>query len=174
YGDNNEINLLETYSGKETVRDSAHMRTWIGHQLLAPSKFSEDYDHNAVYPLCFTPDKAVSLQDVSQVIRNRYEGTKYSPDETGRIDMRVIGTDATLSAHVIQVFPDLPSEMSCLCWVSSGPVVYGVLVPLSNDCINVIYLKTFVLDVWNLRTAKFMVNLCRHTGMKQKVICSQE
>ena len=137
YGDNNEINLLETYSGKETVRDSAHMRTWIGHQLLAPSKFSGDYDHDAVYPLCFTPDKAVSLQDVSQVIRNRYEGTKYSPDETGRIDMRVIGTDAALSAHVIQVFPDLPSEMSCLCWVSSGPVVYGVLVPLSNDCINV-------------------------------------
>ena len=137
YGENDEINLLETYSGKETVKDYSHMRTWIGHQLLAPSKFSADYDRDAVYPLCFTPDKTVSLQDVSQVMRNRYEGTKYSPDETGRTDIRVIGTDTALSAHMIQVFPDLPSEMSCISWVSSGPVVYGVLVPLSNDCINV-------------------------------------
>ncbi len=137
YGENNEINLLATYSGKETVANYSHMRTWIGHQILAPSKFSADYSIDAIYPLCFTPDKRVSLKDVSQIVRNRYEGTKYSPDETGRIDMRVIGTDTALSAHVIQVFPNLPSEMSCISWISSGPVVYGVLVPLSNDCINV-------------------------------------
>ncbi len=137
YGENNEVNLLDTYSGIETVADVSHMRTWIGHQILAPSKFGADYDQKAVYPLCFTPDKSVSLQDVSQIVRNRYEGTKYCPDENGRNDIRVIGTEATLSAHVIQVFPDLPAEMSCICWVSSGPVISGVLVPLSNDCINV-------------------------------------
>lgn len=137
HGKNDEINLFDTYSGKETISEYSHMRTWIGHQLLAPSKFASDYNHNAMYPLSFTPDKNVSLQDVCQILRNRYEGTKYSPDETGRIDMRVIGTDTALSAHVIQVFPDLPAEMSCVSWVSSGPPVYGVFVPISNDCINV-------------------------------------
>lgn len=137
YGKNNEINLLDTYSGKETVEECSHMRTWIGHQLLAPSKFGDDYDHDAVYALCFTPDRNVSVRDVCQVLRNRYEGTKYSPDETGRIDMRPIGTDTALSAHVIQVFPNLPAEMSCISWVSCGPAIYGVFIPVSNDCVNV-------------------------------------
>lgn len=137
HGKNDEFNLYDTYSGRQTTTEYSHMRTWMGHQLLAPSNFSADYNHDAMYPLCFTPDKNVSAQDVCQILRNRYEGTKYSPDETGRIDMRVIGTDTALSAHVMQVFPNLPAEMSCISWVSSGPPIYGVFVPVSNDCINV-------------------------------------
>ena len=90
-----------------------------------------------MYPLCFTPDKNVSLQDVSKIMRNRFEDTKYSPDDIGRNDMRVIGTDTALSASIVQVFPNLPAEMSCVSWISSGPQVYGVFVPVSNDCINV-------------------------------------
>ena len=137
HGKNGEINLFDTYSGKKTLEDYSHRRTWIGHRILAPSQFSEHYTHTGMYPLCFSPDKNVSLQDVCQLLRNRYEGTEYSPDETGRIDMRVIGSDTTLSAHVVQVFPDVPADMSCVGWISSGPPVYGVFVPLSNDCINV-------------------------------------
>lgn len=136
-GKNGEINLFETYSGKQMTSEYSHMRTWIGHKILAPSNFSADYNHDTMYPLCFTPDEKVSAQDVCQIMRNRFEGTKYSPDETDRIDMRVIGSDTTLSSHVIQVFPDLPAEMSCISWVSCGPPVYGVFVPLSNDCVNV-------------------------------------
>ncbi|WP_407423586.1 C69 family dipeptidase, partial [Methanobrevibacter sp.] len=67
----------------------------------------------------------VSIEDVSQIYRNRYDGTEYSPDETGRGDMRVIGSETTLSAHIVQVFPNLPAEMSCVSWISSGPPVYG-------------------------------------------------
>ena len=137
HGKNNEINLFHTYSGNQKTTDYSHRRTWIGHHVLAPSKFSAEYNYNTMYPLCFTPDKKVSLQDVSQLMRNRFEGTKYSPDETGNTDIRVIGTDTALSAHIIQVFSNLPAEMSCVSWVSSGPQVYGVFVPVSNDCIYV-------------------------------------
>lgn len=137
HGKNDEINLFETYSGKNLTEDSSHMRTWYGHQLLSPSKFNSDYNNDTMYPLCFAPDKKVSAQDVAQILRNRYEGTKYSPDDNNRDDMRVIGSDTTLSAHIIQVFPNLPAEMSTVTWVSSGPPIYGVFVPLSNDCINV-------------------------------------
>ena len=113
------------------------MRTWIGHQLLAPSQFPDDYNLNAKYPLCFTPDEKVSLDDVAEIFRNRFEGTEYSPDETGRTDMRVIGTDTALSAHILQVYSDLPAEMSCVNWVSSGPIIYGVYIPVSSDCVNI-------------------------------------
>lgn len=137
HGKNNEVNLFDTYSGKEVTTEYSHLRTWYGHQLLSPSKFSADYKHNAIYPLCFTPDKKVSVQDVCDILRNRYEGTKYSPDKYHQDDIRVIGSDTTMSAHVIQVFPNLPADMSTVTWVSSGPPVYGVYVPVSNDCINV-------------------------------------
>ena len=136
HGRNNEINLFSTYSGMQMTKDYSHMRTWIGHHILAPSKFSGEYNRNAMYQLCFAPDRKVSLQDVSQLMRNRYEGTRYSPDEAGTSN-RVIGTDTALSAHIIQVFSNLPAEMSCVSWVSSGPQVYGVFVPVSNHCIYV-------------------------------------
>ena len=137
HGKNNEINLFDTYSGKEVAADYCHMRTWMGHQILAPSKYNEDFNLYAKYPLCFTPDKNVSMEDVCEIMRNRFNGTKYSPDETERYDMRVVGTDTALSTHIIQVFPDLPADMSCITWYSSGPAIYGVFVPLSSDCINV-------------------------------------
>ena len=46
--------------------------------------------------------------------------------------MRVIGTDTALSVHILQIYPDLPADMSCVTWESTGPAVYGVFVPVSN------------------------------------------
>lgn len=137
YGENGELNLFETYSGTAMNEDYCHMRTWIGHQLLAPSVFKDDYSISEHYPACFTPDKPVSARDAMEFMRNRYEGTPYSPDETGRTDMRVIGTDTALSVHVMQVYPQLPTEMSTVLWECSGPCVYGVFVPVSNACTKV-------------------------------------
>ncbi len=131
-GEGGELNLWATYSGQEIVTDYSHMRTWIGHQLLAPSVFSAKYDKNNMLPLCFEPDEKVSLIDVMEIMRNRFEGTEYSPDETKRTDMRVIGTETALSVHIAQIYPELPAEMSCVTWESSGPAVYGVFVPVSN------------------------------------------
>ena len=131
-GDGGELNLWATYSGQEVVTDYSHMRTWIGHQLLAPSRFSSGYDKNAMIPLCFEPDKKVSLIDVMEIMRNRFDGTEYSPDETNRTDMRVIGTETALSVHIAQIYPELPADVSCVTWESSGPALYGVFVPVSN------------------------------------------
>ena len=131
YGDNGELNLRETYS--INFMDYSHMRTWIGHEILAPGSCG-DYDAEAIYPLTFAPEEKVSLQDVMELMRNRYEGTEYSPDEAGRTDIRVIGTDTALSVHILQVYPDLPSEMACVTWESTGPAIYGCFVPLSNLC----------------------------------------
>ncbi len=137
YGDNGELNLRSTYSGSDITTNYSHMRTWIGHQVLAPSVYGDDYDKDTIYPLCFTPDEKVSLIDVMEIMRNRYEGTEYDPDETGRTDMRVIGTDTALSVHVAQIYPNLPADMCCVTWESTGPALYGVFVPLSNAATSV-------------------------------------
>ena len=136
YGENGELNLLATYSGAETVTNYSHMRTWIAHRILSPSTVG-DYDKEALYPLCYDPEEKVSLQDVMEILRNRYEGTEYSPDETGRHDMRVIGTDTALSVHIAQIYPDLPADISCVTWESTGPALYGVFVPVSNGALSI-------------------------------------
>ena len=133
YGDSGELNLWETYSGAGTVTEYSHMRTWIGHKLLAPASYG-DYRREDRYPLLFRPENKVSLQTVMEIMRNRYEGTEYSPDETGRIDMRVIGTDTALSVHVVQLDPSLPPALAGTTWVSLAPAVYGVFVPMNILC----------------------------------------
>ena len=136
YGEDGEMNLLATYSGEEVVTNYSHMRTWIGHQILSPSD-SGEYHKEDLYPLCFVPEKKVSVQDVMEIMRNRFEGTQYSPDETGRPDMRVIGTDTALSVHIAQIDPNLPPDMSCIVWECTGPAVYGVFVPVSNAAVSI-------------------------------------
>ena len=136
-GNVRELNLFDTYSGNTVTNDYCHMRTWIGHRVLAPSKYDKDYDIKSRYPLCFTPDHPAGLADVCSVLRNRFEGTKYDPDKTGRIDMRVIGTDTAMSVHALQVFPKLPAEMACVTWESTGPAIYGVFVPVSNAATSI-------------------------------------
>ncbi|MDO4197713.1 MAG: C69 family dipeptidase [Erysipelotrichaceae bacterium] len=129
YNENGELDLLATYS-LEFINYS-HMRTWIGHKTMAPSAYG-DYSIDERYPLVFTPDNKVSLNDCLDLIRNRYEGTEYSPDDTKRTDMRVAGTDTALSVHAIQIYSDLPADRSAITWVSSGPAIAGVFVPVSN------------------------------------------
>ncbi len=131
--ENGELNLLATYAIDPI--NYSHMRTWIGHRILSPSSYGE-YDLSEKYPLVFEADEQISLKDVMEIMRNRFDGTKYSPDETGRIDMRVIGTDVALSVHVLQVDPALPADMSCITWVSTAPALYGVFVPVSSMSIG--------------------------------------
>ena len=133
YGDNGELNLLLTYAGPETVEDYSHMRTWIGHKLLAPGDYG-NYSKEDRYPLVFTPESRISLQTVMEIMRNRYEGTEYSPDETGRKDMRVIGTDTSMSVHIVDMNPLLPPAIAGTTWICLGPAPYGVFVPLNILC----------------------------------------
>ena len=136
YGEDGRLDLLATYSGSEVVTDYSHMRTWIGHRLLSAST-PEEYRVTDLYPLCFEPDHPVPVQEVMEIMRNRFEGTPYSPDETGRTDMRVIGTDTALSVHVVQIWHDLPADLCAITWESTGPAVYGVFVPVSNAALSV-------------------------------------
>ena len=133
YGDSGELSLFDSYAGPEVGATYSHMRTWIGHRLLNADT-PEDFSMEDRYPLVFTADHKVSVNEVMRLMRNRYEGTEYSPDETGRTDMRVIGTDVSLSVHVLQIYADLPAEMACVTWESVGPAIYGVFVPLSPLC----------------------------------------
>lgn len=134
--DSGELNLRKTYSGEETYADYSRLRTWIGHKILAPNDYGE-YNIMDYFPLVFKPEHKVSLKEVFEIMRNRYEGTEYSPEEQGRENVRVIGTDTAMSVHVVQLYPSYPEPMNCVTWVTMGPDVCGVFVPVSNCCTDV-------------------------------------
>lgn len=137
YDANGRLDLLGTYSGAEVITDYSHMRTWIGHRILSDDADYAKYSKQQKYPLAFKPSKQVSLQDVMEIMRNRFESTEYDADATGRPDMRVIGTDTSLSTHILQIYPNVPADMSCVTWASLGPPLYGIFVPVSNYCTGV-------------------------------------
>lgn len=146
--DAGKLNLMKTY--QRPLQDYGHMRTWMGHQKLAPSQFSADYDLNTVYPLLFTPDDKVSVKQIADLLRNRFEGTQYCPDVTGK-SVRVAGVENTSLAHILEIRSDLPDEMCTIKWNCIGPTVYGVFIPCSSGTLS-------LDDAFVAQTYKYSVN----------------
>lgn len=130
YDENGNIDLFATYSGGE-LGDGSNRRTWYGHKMLAPSTAGE-YDTYTKYDLFYQPDELVSLTDVFEVTRARFEGTVWDPDANDRQDQRVIGTEKQCNINAIEIYSDLPAEMACVTWNCFGNSEHTVFLPLSN------------------------------------------
>ena len=164
YNDDEEIDLLKTYSPEE-FDDDIHMRTWIGHELLAPSQ-STEYSTDVVIPDFYEPDEKVSLEDVFEILRNRYEGTEYCPEETENYDVRCIAGQTNGGAYVIQTYSDVPANMSVVTWATPANVSFTPFMPLSNAAASVpeAYGMNMAEDGYNAECAQMvyanLANLC--------------
>ncbi len=124
------IDLYKTYS--PPLWDYANYRTWWGHHAWAPSTFGDDsYATATPYPLFFDPepDLKVSLTDVFELMRTRYEGVR-CPDENGDTSIRVIGTTKQQSAHVLQMRPGLPADFRCTLWECLAQAEHSTFLPV--------------------------------------------
>ena len=76
------FNWKKTYSPSEysaTSSGGTGARTWRFFDLVAPSKnFSPDTP-NMEFPFSVKPDKKLSLQDVIDITRDKYQGTPFDP-----------------------------------------------------------------------------------------------
>ena len=111
-----------------TRSDSSNMRNWGGMKLLAPSLVGE-YDTNEFYPLFYSPDEKVSVLDVMDIYRNRYEGTELDVNLPGNEGNRVIGTPNSSQIHILQTFPDWPAESAAIDWICLGNTEHSVFIP---------------------------------------------
>ena len=111
-----------------TRSDSSNMRNWGGMKLLAPSLVGE-YDTNEFYPLFYSPDEKVSVLDVMDIYRNRYEGTELDVNLPGNEGNRVIGTPNSSQIHILQTFPDWPAESAAINWICLGNTEHSVFIP---------------------------------------------
>ena len=133
---NGRMNLRRTYSGDGRLYDFSHLRTWQGHRLLSPSSIG-DYEHGTYYPLLFKPDGKVTLEQTMEILRDRYWGTRYNPEDNDAWQNRVIGDETQQDATIIQVRDDLPAPMACVSWATLSETAHAPYVPISSaitDC----------------------------------------
>ena len=111
-----------------TRTDNSNMRNWGGMTILAPS-LAGAYDSDEFYPLFYSPDEKVSVLDVMDIYRNRYEGTELDVTLPGNEGNRVIGTPNSSQIHILQTFPDWPAESAAINWICLGNTEHSVFIP---------------------------------------------
>lgn len=164
---NGKMNLRRTYSGDGRMYDFAHLRTWGGHRLLAPSTIG-DYEPDTYYPLFFRPDGKVTLEQAMEVFRDRYFGTKYNPEENNAWDNRVIGDETQEQVHVVQVRNDVPAAMACVTWLTESEAAHAPFVPIPSaisDC-NESY--KYCAQEWG-----YNENQAQHIYKRVNALCAQ-
>lgn len=128
-----ENNLLKTKDGKfhlaMTYREEQNKyntdRIARGQNLFNPST-PVKADNEITYELFRKPDKKISVKDVMNLLRDRYEGTEIAADDIknkGRV--RPIGDESNLESHIFEIRKDKPAVM----WLAIGTVEHSVFVP---------------------------------------------
>ena len=122
---NGVINLRLTYSEEE--KNSNTIRIWGGQKLLGGTVPEDAY--KTEYTLLFRPRAKISVKNVMNTLRSRYEGTKYSLDMPGNKYVRAIGTSRQEECHILQIRPDMDKDTGCIEWLCLGNCEFAPFVP---------------------------------------------
>ena len=129
---NGRINLRRTYSEKE--KDSNSIRIWGGLRLLHGTVGADPY--KTEHTLLFKPSKKITVKEVMDVTRTRYENTKYCLDIPGNKYIRAIATARQEECHILQIRPDLPQETACVMWLCLGNAEFAPYLPYYASAIT--------------------------------------
>ena len=110
--------------------DYSNFRTWFGHKAFSPSTAGE-YEVARPMPLFYAPAHKVSVDDMFELMRSRYEGTDRCPDEGGGPKVRTIGTTKQATSHVISLDPRLPAKFAGTVWFSLANAEHSVFLPMN-------------------------------------------
>lgn len=122
---NGKINLRKTYAEEE--KDSNSIRIWGGKKLLHGVVGDDPY--KTEYTLLFKPTKKITLKEVMDVTRSRYEKTKYSLDIPGNKYVRSIATSRQEECHILQIRPNQPQETACVEWLCLANSEFNPYIP---------------------------------------------
>lgn len=127
-GERGLIDLAKTYALE--LDDDAAMRVWMGHRRFAPATAGK-YTRERVLPLFYRPERKVSLREIQETMRWRYEGTEMCPETSGNRNVRTIGVGRQSTCHVMSVDPTLPPDRRCTLWVTLSNAEHAPYLPLN-------------------------------------------
>ncbi len=127
-GDDGLPDLCLTYA--TPLGDYSNFRTWFGHKTFSPCTAGE-YETKRPMPLFYSPERKVSIDDMFELMRSRYEGTDRCPDEGGSPKVRTIGTTKQATSHVISLDSRLPAKFAGTVWFSLANAEHSVFLPMN-------------------------------------------
>ncbi len=121
-----KIHVRKTYA--EKLSEYNRSRLWGGINFLDKDK-KIPYEAEE-FELFQKTDKKISVKDVMEMQRYRYEGTKYDANLPGNEDVRAIGTINQEECHVLEIREDYPQEVAGVMWVAMGNSEHSIYVPV--------------------------------------------
>lgn len=133
-----ENGLIKNRNGKFSVRrtyapemiDYDRARIWGGQHFLAPSK---NLPYEADFELFFKPDKKVSVKDVMELQKYRYEdttrNTNLPENQTEENTVRPIGIERQAECHIFELKDTFPKNAPGILWLSLGNAEHNVYLP---------------------------------------------
>ncbi|MBO7721683.1 MAG: C69 family dipeptidase [Kiritimatiellae bacterium] len=123
------LHLYRTYDGPRSF--ASNIRGWHLRRLIAPGSVAP-YADRLEFPLVYRPARKLGAGDLFELLRTRYEGTPWCPDENAREDVRTVGDESQATTHVLSLDPGLPPERSATAWVCHAPTEFSVFLPVAN------------------------------------------
>ena len=129
YDKDKNIDLILTYNKDNSYVDEHHIRGWVGHDIFAPSE-ELDYDVDEDYDMFFVPDSKVSIRQAFDFFRNRFEGTAFDLADEDNDYYWGINNQTVCNVSLIQVFDDVPDEISSVIWTTPANPTASPFIPI--------------------------------------------
>ena len=130
YDKNRQIDIGRSYRGDDITEGELGIRVRVGHDIFAPSDEIR-YDADMDMDVFFAPDDKVSIKDVFDLFRNRYEGTPFDladPDNHGTF--LGINNQTVSGVQLFQIFDDVDDALSTVAWVTPANPTAAPFIPI--------------------------------------------
>ena len=120
----------------EELNDYNRVRLWGGQTKLSPSA-KVAYETKG-FSLWRKADKKITLEDVMELQRYRYEDTAKNANLPENTSVRAIGTPTSMECHIIQMKDTLPKTVGGVMWMAMANAEHSVYLPFYGNIMDTI------------------------------------
>lgn len=120
--------IFGSASDKDRVYNNP--RAWYVHRLFAKDATNEQPEDQDL-PFIVYPKKKLSVDDVKFALSSHYQGTAFDPyeHEQASLKYRPIGINRNQESHILQIRPNMPTDIAGVHWLGYGPNTFNAFVP---------------------------------------------
>lgn len=122
------IHVRDSYSNQMSGGNTN--RIWGGQVILNKDLLGQIQPTDTDLPMFVDPSEKVSVKTMYQIAGTHYEGTSFAEQGT------VIGTQRSVECHILQVRPDMPTELETIEWLCMGSADLSTFIPYYSAAIT--------------------------------------
>lgn len=130
--DRDQLNLRHIF-GSATIKDTVYNnpRAWYGQRYFNPELKREPQDQDL--PFICRAHRKISVEDIKFILSSHFENTPYdvygTGSETDKHLFRPIGINRNHDLHILQIRPNVPTQLAGIHWLAFGANTFNSVVP---------------------------------------------